>query len=83
MATMICEMLLSTEGIREFQAVQEVAGELVLYIVAGEQFGDKRQEALEQKTKTAFGFSSVEVRRVKKIEKTTSGKLKSIVPLSG
>ena len=82
MATVICEMLLSTEGIREFQAVQEIAGELVLYIVAGEQFGDARQDALEQKTKAAFGFSSVEVRRVKKIEKTTSGKLKSIVPLS-
>jgi phenylacetate-CoA ligase len=81
MTTMICEMLLSTEGIREFQAVQEVPGELVFYIVADDRFGDQKQKILEQKAKNAFGFSSIEVRRVKKIEKTTSGKLKSIVPL--
>lgn len=68
-----------SRGIREFQIIQKKVDKIVIEIIPEENFDEKQLDIVREFIRSKSSNWEVEFKRVNKIEKTKSGKYKSVV----
>ncbi|MBN1493516.1 MAG: phenylacetate--CoA ligase family protein [Candidatus Omnitrophica bacterium] len=74
-------VLVKNKGIKEFQAIQEKRGELIVRIVKNVQYREDSEKVITSELKRVIGLSSVKIIYVDSIMRTEVGKYKLIMSL--
>ncbi|KHO46585.1 MAG: CapK related-protein [archaeon GW2011_AR3] len=77
--TGLAQHILESEHIMEYQIQQKREGELIINLVADTHYNSKNDLMIQKKFASLGHFKKIEIRRVKSIKRTKSGKLLPVI----